>query len=196
VQSPDSSDSGVQALDLLAEWLPQIEGKAFAPGSGGGRPDGRPDAVDQHHRELASAMAALQRLDALARAPGGEQHVLVLAFLYLHLGPQERVRIARSYEQLDGRVGYVFAERERRQTWLQNPAPSQGHVAAQRLGKRLREAATVAYESPALEVLMDSAPRLSLASVRAHVQRLVRETDEDRHTTTSARRRAAGTPRR
>lgn len=82
-------------LEALARWLPTIAGRALplgdAGGASGGRLDGRPDHVDERHRDarsgLRTALTALSTLDAMERA-GEARHVKILWFAYVLTGPE------------------------------------------------------------------------------------------------------------
>jgi hypothetical protein len=158
-------------LERLARWLPVLEGRALEVrpphGAVSARHDGRPDAIDAHDHDLRRAIAALERLEALAAGADGGRHVLVLAYCYLWLGPQERHVWAVQFGGLDARIGLVFATRAQRMAWLLNPARTMGTMAAARWGTELREAAEQAYAAAAATGGLH--PRLDLASVRAQV---------------------------
>ena len=158
-------------LDCLARWLPVIEGRALElrppHETTGPRHDGRPDGIDERDRELRRAIEVLERLEAVAAGPEGARHVVVLAYCYLWMGPEERRTWELKFGGLDARVGLVFAPQRQRMAWPLNPAHTIGTAAAARAGAELREAAVAAYETHALE--SGPFPRLPFATLREQI---------------------------
>lgn len=127
--------SAATDLELLARYLPRLEGRAqrLEPGSG---PRSREDDDDAgamlRERELPRAIAVAQRL---AGVPGLERLVLCAAYLW---GENEN-RADRCR-----RLGLLFADRLQRLAWLLDTTTI-GDRAAQRAGERRLDQAEGAY---------------------------------------------------
>ena len=114
---PDLLGEPAVDLERLARWLPTIAGRAYRFADGGHRDPthGRSDFVDEEHRGLQRALAAMRHLDALARA-GERSACAVLLYAYVHLGPEATAQ----YTKLGGLpylVAKQFAGRERWAFW-------------------------------------------------------------------------------
>lgn len=181
VRRRDPTSSAEWDLELLARWLPTIEGHAAAllRTSRSAR-DGRPDNVDERSHELARAIRVSARMASLDL---GDRAVLWVAFVAT--GQQARMEVdagREPFSRFDEKIGHMFVDRERRLWWLVNPATSQTRDAARRLGRELRERASKAY-SGAGEATGDTGAWI--ARTRDHVSRLAKESIEAREAVVS-----------
>jgi hypothetical protein len=167
-------------LELLAGWLPVLEGRALdlrpRRDGGAGRLEGRDDRIDARTASLRAALAALARLEAVAAAYATASHTLVLAYAYLVTGPAERAQWDGRYGGFDARLAMVLTTTSQRRAWLLNPAHSMATEAARSTGAALRTAAEAAYADCTPD---GRGPRLALATVRAQVTTLVSAADTE-----------------
>lgn len=138
-------------LEALARWLPTIAGRALplgdAGGASGGRLDGRPDHVDERHRDarsgLRTALTALSTLDAMERA-GEARHVKILWFAYVLTGPELAARAG-----LEVLVANRFTSQEQLAAWAAHKSRLVREARKRAHGERLLTGARAAYEGAA-----------------------------------------------
>lgn len=137
-------------LELLARWLPVIEGRAASlePVTRGGAVDkGRGDLIDDRHCDLRRALVIHGRLCRLRALPEGELHLAVLRFVFLESGEVWR---RRADPLLDGGgiaevVGRRFAEPVVAARWATLPQRALRRALPRKYGQGLLDAATEAY---------------------------------------------------
>jgi hypothetical protein len=140
-----------QQLELLARWIPVIEGRAASlerAARSATVSNGRGDFVDEKHHELQRALVISDRLRRLRLLPHGERHVVVLEFVFLVSGAEWR---RRSDPRLDGggvaeAVGRRFANPAVVTRWDAHSQRSLRRALPRKYGQELLEAAIAAYE--------------------------------------------------
>lgn len=139
-------------MPLLARFLPAIEGHAASTEptvrSGSAR-NGRSDSVDNHAREHALAVEIHKRVDGLRATEAGRMHCAVLRFAFLDRGVERGAKYAErtKREARAEEVGMAFATPAIRQKWREDPSRILKGGAPGRLGRRLLDEATRAYEN-------------------------------------------------
>jgi hypothetical protein len=125
-------------LELLARWLPTIEGRGMSiePQIRGSARDGRSDSTDERHHELQRALAAHRYLETLP-----ERSREVLRYAYVRLGAEARGR----EESLHDAIGWAFVTKAQKQKWLKLPKALK-REAPRRHGRELLIAACAAWE--------------------------------------------------
>lgn len=124
-------------LELLARWLPTIEGRGMSiePHIRGAR-DGRSDSTDERHHELQRALAAHRHLETIP-----ERSREVLRYAYVRLGAEARGR----EESLHDALGWAFVTKAQKAKWLALPKALK-REAPRKHGRELLIAACAAWE--------------------------------------------------
>jgi len=137
-------------MDLLARWLPVIQGRA-APlervARSGCLDRGRGEFVDERSHELRRALAVHERLVRVRALPEGERHLVVLRYVFLESGAEWRCRVD---PRLDGggvaeAVGRRFAEPAVGARWAALPQRSLRKALPRKYGEALLDEAIEAY---------------------------------------------------
>lgn len=137
-------------MDLLARWLPVIDGRA-APlervAQSGRVEQGRGEFVDERNHELRRALAVHGRLGRVRALPEGERHLVVLRYVFLESGAEWRSRVD---PRLDGggvaeAVGRRFADPAVAARWAAHPQRSLRKALPRKYGEALLDEAIEAY---------------------------------------------------
>jgi hypothetical protein len=137
-------------MDLLARWLPVIDGRA-APlerVARSGRVDrGRGELIDERNHELRRALTVHGRLGRVRALPGGARHLVVLRYVFLESGAEWRSRVD---PRLDGggvaeAVGRRFADPAVAARWATHPQRSLRKALPRKYGESLLDEAIEAY---------------------------------------------------
>ncbi len=153
-------------LDLLARWLPFLEGRAaplerVAPSA---RIDGgRGEFADERNHELRRALDVKGRLRRVRALPDGKRHLVVLRFAFLESGAEWR---KRADPGLDGggvaeAVGRRFADPAVAARWARLPQRSLRKALPRKYGQMLLDGAVEAYAQCAAEDHREATARRS-----------------------------------